>query len=412
MSSAGALAELLRLAVRNVGRHRARSGLVVGAVAFGVAGLILAGGFVHDIFRQLGEALIRSQSGHLQLARAGFFEQGTRFPEKYLVARPAEVAARVAEQVRTQAVMARLAFSGLLGNGTADLPIVGEGVEPEKEAELASFVTIVAGRALQAQDRYAAVIGQGLAESLRLDAGSRAVLLAATPDGALNTLDLDIVGVFQSFSKDFDARAVRIPLAAAQELLGVDGANTIVVLLAQTRDTPHAAATLRHAFAGSGLELKRWEELNDFYDNTVKLYDRQFLVLQLIVLAMVMFGVANAVNMAVFERTGEFGTMRAVGDRARKIFALVVVEAAVLGLIGAALGIAAGLALALAISAVGIPMPPPPNSNVGYTAMIQLVPSVFASAFAVGWVATVLAAIPPAWRVARIPIVDALRQNV
>lgn len=406
------LAELLRLAVRNVGRHRARSGLVIGAVAFGVAGLILAGGFVHDIFRQLGEALIRSQSGHLQLAREGFFEQGTRFPEKYLVARPAELAARVEQQVRAQAVMARLAFSGLLGNGTADLPIVGEGVEPDKEAQLASFVTIVSGRALEARDRYAAVVGQGLAESLRLDAGSRVVLLAATPDGALNTLDLDIVGVFQSFSKDFDARAVRIPLAAAQELLGVDGANTIVVLLADTRDTARAAATLQDALRGSGLELKRWEELNDFYENTVKLYDRQFLVLQIIVLAMVMFGVANAVNMAVFERTGEFGTMRAVGDRARKIFSLVVVEGAVLGLIGATFGLVAGFVLALAISAVGIPMPPPPNSNVGYTAMIQLVPTVFASAFAVGWVATLLASIPPAWRVARIPIVDALRQNV
>ena len=59
-------------------------------------------------------------------------------------------------------------------------------------------------------------------------------------------------------------------------------------------------------------------------------------MLQIIVLAMVMFGVANAVNMAVFERTGEFGTMRAVGDNARKIFSLVLVEGAVLGLVGSA----------------------------------------------------------------------------
>lgn len=405
-------AELVRLAVRNVGRHRARTALVVGAVAFGVAGLILAGGFVQDIFRQLGEALIRSQSGHLQIARKGFFEQGTRFPEKYLIPKPAEVAAQAAQHVRAHVVMGRLAFSGLLGNGTADLPIVGEGVEPEKEAQLASFVTMVAGRALEEQDRYTAVIGQGLAESLRLDAGSRAVLLASTAEGALNTLDLEIVGVFQSFSKDYDARAVRVPLAAAQELLGVNGANTLVVLLVETSDTRRAAAALGAVAASGGLEVKTWQELNDFYENTVKLYDRQFLVLQIIVLAMVMFGVANAVNMAVFERTGEFGTMRAVGDNARKIFSLVLVEGALLGLIGAALGVAAGVVLAVAISAVGIPMPPPPNSSVGYTAKIQIVPAVLGSAFLVGWVATVLASIPPAWRVSRIPIVEALRQNV
>jgi putative ABC transport system permease protein len=57
-------------------------------------------------------------------------------------------------------------------------------------------------------------------------------------------------------------------------------------------------------------------------------------------------------------------------------------------------------------------MPPPPNSSVGYTAKIQIVTAVLGSAFLVGWVATVLASIPPAWRVSRIPIVEALRQNV
>jgi putative ABC transport system permease protein len=57
-------------------------------------------------------------------------------------------------------------------------------------------------------------------------------------------------------------------------------------------------------------------------------------------------------------------------------------------------------------------MPPPPNADIGYTAQIRLVPSVVASAFAIGLVATVLAAILPALRVARANVVDALRQNV
>jgi putative ABC transport system permease protein len=57
-------------------------------------------------------------------------------------------------------------------------------------------------------------------------------------------------------------------------------------------------------------------------------------------------------------------------------------------------------------------MPPPPNANVGYTAHVLIVPSVVAAAFAVGVVATVLASLLPAWRLSRIPIVDALRENV
>jgi putative ABC transport system permease protein len=56
-------------------------------------------------------------------------------------------------------------------------------------------------------------------------------------------------------------------------------------------------------------------------------------------------------------------------------------------------------------------MPPPPNSDLGYTARIQIVPSEVVLAMAVGAIATVLGAMLPARRVLRTPIVDALRQN-
>ena len=127
---------------------------------------------------------------------------------------------------------------------------------------------------------------------------------------------------------------------------------------------------------------------------------------------MVVLSVANSVNMSVFERIGEFGTMRALGDRAGRVFRLIVTESALLGSIGAILGVAGGVVLATAISAVGIPMPPPPNGNVGYTAIIRIVPSVLAMAFTVGLAATLLAALLPALKVSRVPVVDALRANI
>jgi putative ABC transport system permease protein len=56
-------------------------------------------------------------------------------------------------------------------------------------------------------------------------------------------------------------------------------------------------------------------------------------------------------------------------------------------------------------------MPPPPNASIGYTAYIRVVPEVVLMAFSVGVSATVLASLLPAWRVGRIPVVDALRRN-
>jgi putative ABC transport system permease protein len=162
----------------------------------------------------------------------------------------------------------------------------------------------------------------------------------------------------------------------------------------------------------AGFEVKTWHELADFYNNTAALYERQFGVLQAIILVMVLLSVANSVNMTLHERTGEFGIMRALGRTERDVFRLAMLETALLGAIGAALGVAAGAVLAAIISAIGIPMPPPPNSESGFIASIRIVPAVLAAALTLGFLATVLAALLPARRIARIPVVDALRHGV
>lgn len=401
-----------RLALRNLTRQRTRTAVTLAAIACGVAALIVTGGFVKDIFIQLGEALIHSQSGHIQIATRGYFAGGTRTPERFLIRDPKATRERIAATPGVADTLARLRFSGLLNNGKSDLAILGDGAEPDGEARMGTSVHMVAGRPLAAGDARGIVVGAGVAQALNLSVGDTVTLLVNTSGGALNTGEFELIGIFQTFSKEFDDRAVRIPLAAAQELLDTQGASTIVVVLERTDETDQVTATLTPWIASAGLELQTWVELNDFYEKAVALYKRQFGVLQLIVLAMVVLSVANSINMSVFERVGEFGTMMALGDRGSKVFRLVLTESALLGSIGSAIGVLLGVALALGISAVGIPMPPPPNGNLGYTASIRIVPSVLAMAFLVGFVATTLAALLPAYRVSRIAVADALRANI
>jgi len=403
---------MLKLALRNILRHKLRTAMTLAAIVFGVVGLILSGGFVEDIFLQLAETTIHSQSGHLQIYKTGFFAQGSRAPEKYLIDEPDSIRSALDRFPEIDDTMARVNFSGLLNNGRTDLSIVGEGVEADKEARLGSHLKISAGRQLGKADAYGILVGHGVAASLKLIPGERVTLLLNTAEGAMNSLEFEVVGVFQTFSKEFDARAVRIPLAAAQELLNTQGINRIVLSLKKTEDTERVTRSLAAQLDGALYELKTWRQLNDFYQKTVDLYARQFGVLRLIVLIMVFLGVANTINMSVFERTGEFGTMMALGNTRMTIFQLVLLENVLLGLIGASVGALLGVALAILISTVGIVMPPPPNANIGYTALIRIVPSVVVMAFLVGLIATILAAIFPASRVARTPIDEALRQNV
>lgn len=401
---------LLRLAIRNVIRQKTRSSVTLTAIILGVAGLILAGGFVKDIFFQLGEAVIHSQTGHIQIFKEGFFERGTRYPEHFLLNDAIEIAASLRSVSGVTEVSARLNFSGLLNNGRRDLAIIGEGIEAEKEARLGSYLRLLSGRQLAAEDSFGIMLGQGVATTLGLAPGDTVTLLMSSAEGALNTLDFEVVGIFQSFSKDFDARAVRIPLKAVQELMLTQGINVLVVSLADTATTDDSVAFVRSALP-PGVQALTWYELSDFYGKAVQMYERQFGVLQIIILFMVLLSVANTVNMNVFERQSEFGTLRALGNTHAGIFRLIVLENVFLGIVGAFAGVVVGLLLGELISTFGIPMPAPPNSNQGYTALIRPDTATCAVAFGVGFSATAFASVLPALRVSRTPVVDALRQS-
>ena len=68
----------LSLAARNIARQRRRSAFALAAIAFGVAALIVANGFIDWILFKHRETTITSQFGHIQVTRKGYFEEGKK----------------------------------------------------------------------------------------------------------------------------------------------------------------------------------------------------------------------------------------------------------------------------------------------------------------------------------------------
>ncbi len=404
--------DLLALALRNLFRHHSRTLATLFAIGLGVASMILAGGFVKDILIQLGEATIHSQTGHIQLATPAYWTSRSHTSDSLMIENPATAKQVLKSVPEIDQVASRINFVGMVSNGKRDLAIVGEGIEPDGERKIGSFIHFTEGRPLDQTDINSMVIGQGIARSLNLEVGNSVTLILSLSQGAINTMELQIVGIFQSFSKEFDARAIRIPLAATQELLDTKSAHLLVITLNQTKETDSVAAAIRTSVKDQGLTVKTWREISDFYEKTVQLYDAQFGVLRLIIFLMVLLSVANSINMTLYERTREFGTLLALGNRPQTIFKLIMAETALLGLTGACLGMVVGCGIAYIVSAIGIQMPPPPNSNLGYTALIRLEPIQVLTSCTVGFGATVFAAMYPAHRATKINIVDALRYGV
>ncbi len=409
----GLLSSLL-FAARNLGRNRRRAGIALMIVAVGVISMVLAEGFVQWIFWAMREGTIQSQLGHVQVVRPGYFKAGAADPFAYLLPADPARAQAIEQTPGVKLVAPRLSVAGLISHGETTVSFLADGVDPAKEAELSKAFRIVEGRDLSAADAPEVILGRGLARSLDVKPGATVALLASPSTGGVNAVEATVVGIFITGSQAYDDSALRLPIALGGVLLRAEGAHAWLVLLDETEHTDARLADFRRQFGGeaNGLEFVPWYERADFYNKTVSLFSKQMLVLRFIIACIIVLSISNMLVMNVLERTGEIGTLLAIGFRRRRILGMFVAEGLMLGLIGGLLGVGLGYGLAELISHVGIPMPPPPGMEEGYRGEVRVTWDLLLSAFTMAFLTTLLAGLYPAWKASRMEIVNALRHNI
>jgi putative ABC transport system permease protein len=283
----------------------------------------------------------------------------------------------------------------------------------ENEEVIGAAIRIGAGENLSSADASGIVLGEGLASNLGVVPGDAVVLLSSTASGGMNAAEAQVRGLFYTYNKARDDSALRVPLAMAQELLRISGAHRWVVLLNETEQTDAVLQRFRQRFpeATSQLQFIPWYELADVYNKTAALFSRQMNFVKLIIGLIFVLSISNTLTMSVMERTGEIGTLMALGTRRWQIVQLFFTEGALLGILGGLAGLLIGVTLAFVISAIGIPMPPPPGMEHGYTGRILVNIPLATNAFLIAFTTATVASIYPAWKAARLEVVDALRHN-
>jgi putative ABC transport system permease protein len=404
---------MMGLALRNLFRHRKRTAIALLTISFGVIALLLAGGFIDWIFWGMRENTIQSRLGHIQVTRPGYFESGSADPFAYLLPDQPLESVNFEAIPGVTAVSPRLAFTGLISHDDVTIGFIGEGVDPEKDADLSKHLKVIAGESLDSGDPNGIFLGGGLARNLDVTLGETVTILATTASGGLSGVEGTVRGMFQSASKEFDDAALRLPLEIARQLLRTSGAHSWVVLLDETEHTENVLQQLQLQYpeAATRLQFTPWYALADFYNKTVKLFSKQMHVVRLIIALIIILSISNILIMSVLERTGEIGTVMAIGLQRRSILYLFVSEGLLLGVIGGLLGVAIGTTLAFVISAIGIPMPPPPGMDTGYTGRIMVSWPLVAGAMSLAVLTTLLGSLYPAWKASNMKIVDALRYN-
>jgi putative ABC transport system permease protein len=287
----------------------------------------------------------------------------------------------------------------------ADCPPHPPSVEPTAPADASVQADLAE---LSGRDRDAG-------QAARADGAPRIDLLAATAGGAPNVLSLYIAKAEPQGAKEIDDSYVALHFALAQQLLygrGEHKAVGIVLQLHRTEDMAAARARLNTLFKERGLDLevRDFSELQPFYKQVIALFGAIFSFIAVIMGVIVLFTVVNTMSMTVMERTNEIGTARSMGVRRGGIRRQFLVEGWMLGVIGATVGLGLAALAAFLVNNSGLVWTPPGQSG---AIPLRVLTSGVAALNIGAWLGLVImatiAALIPANRAARLPVVDALR---
>jgi putative ABC transport system permease protein len=396
----------LKFAWLNTLRNRRRSVVTAGIAALGTAAILLAGGFALFTYEGLAQISART-TGHLIVAKPEHFQRDEDTPLQDGLDDVATLRTQLLADASVRHVLPRVEFTGLISNGDKSTVMMAAGIDADAEfAVKGPFLTIEAGAVLASTERNQVMLGAGLARSLKATPGASLTLLVSTTEGALNALDVTVKGVFSTGIADIDKRLLYTDVGTAQKLLVTQRITSYGVFLNRMESTQPARNRLSAAMPQ--LAVQTWLDQALFYKSVKELYNRIFGALGLIIGAIVIFVVANAMAMAIVERTREIGTLRALGTLPAQLIRSFALEGLMLGGVGAVLGSLAALAISVALLIFPVQMPPPPGRSTGYPLQISIDPWLYAATLGAILLLTMCAAALVARRSVAKPIVDAL----
>jgi ABC-type lipoprotein release transport system permease subunit len=343
----------LRLAWRNIWRHRRRTVIIVLAMGLSLAMMMMYDGLLDGFNNAIAGNAVRVLGGNVQVHAAGYREKVESNPLLPLKDDAAVVQSALA-QPDVVAAARRIQTGGLVSNHEGAFPMSIIGIEPESEAPVSLIAEhIVAGRYLEPSDEDSILIGKGLAEALSLDIGERITMVGSDIHKQNRQRTMTVIGVYDVGIPTIEKANAYISLTEAQNLFGLrDQSTEVQITLKKVGTEANVVAALTPALPG--YEVESWEKNYPELGNAI---GRKSIVMDIFSVIIVMIagiGILNLLLMAVYERTREIGLLGAMGLKPRQIAATFILEGTLIGIVGVIAGIALGLAANLSLGKVGM----------------------------------------------------------
>lgn len=393
---------VFRLAWRNLWRHPRRTWLTTGAMVFSNVLLVFMISLQFGMYGLMIDNALQIFTGHVQVQATGYNDEQKM---RQVVPDIASLANAIREKLNSETVAARGRSFVLASSDDRSFGIAIYGVQPAFEGRVSNIPGLVsAGRYLNSNNAAEIVVGSVLARNLRVDVGDEITLLGSGVDGSFAAGVVEVVGIFDSGVNDIDRNIAEIPLGLFQDVFFMEGSGHEIVIVGDgLAAVPKIQSEVQSLLPGdASLVALDWDDLQPGLKQAIQADMSSSFFMYFVLVILVSFSVLNTQLMSVLERTREFGIVMALGLKPSRLGRLVVLETALMGLIGTALGVIAGGIVTSWFTTNGIAFPGMDEMAARFNLPARMYPDVNVFSLLAGpsvvFLFTMLAALYPALR--------------
>ncbi|WP_075185151.1 ABC transporter permease [Teredinibacter haidensis] len=402
----------IRLAWRNLWRHKRRTWLTLGAIIFSNTLLIFMIALQQGSYTMMIDNSLRAFTGHMQVQARGYLDESKM---RMVVPDVVQLAGEIRAQLHVKTVSARAMGFAMASSEDRSFGLQVTGVQPQFEPKVSSLPgLVVRGHYLKNVDADEIVIGSVLARNLKVDVGEELTLLGSGYDGSIAAVIVKVVGVFESGMVDLDRAVAQIPLRTFQQVFSMNGAGHSVVIAAPELDiVDQWRQTLSSNISNENMVVLSWDELQPGLKQAIQADMSSAAFMYLVLVALVAFSVLNTQLMSVLERTREFGIMMALGLKPGRLSLLVLSETTILAGLGLLLGLCLGFCITLYLSHAGFSYPGMEEMAGRFNLPSRMYPTISCLSMLLGpsfvFMGSIAAALYPALRIHKLQPVAAMR---
>lgn len=342
----------LRLAWRNIWRHRRRTVIITVAMGVSLALMLFYDGLIEGFDQAIYGNAVRVLGGNIQIHASGYRANVDTDPLLPLTD-PDTVIRTASADRAVQSAYQRIQTGGLATNPQGAFPVGIVGIDADAERGTSIIAeNLRTGTFLTAEDSNSVLIGKGLADLMELGIGDRFTLVGTDTHRQARQHTMTVRGIYDLGMASLEERTVYIPLSETQALYGLPGQSTEIVLnLKQVGQEDAVVARLAPSLPN--YEVESWYQNYPEMQSALNTKGAVMNVFGVIIILISGIGILNLLLMAVYERAREIGLLGAMGMKPHQIATLFVLEGSLIGLVGAVSGIIFGVALNGALGQVG-----------------------------------------------------------